>query len=360
MYGPEGGELRRRLLERLGRGRERAGPLVAVLLHVAHGHVAQRHLAVGEVDQVVALAGRLDQAAEVGERRPRVLGERAQLGEERAQLLGHGLGVVDQRLEVVERRAQVEERRVGATHEVGQAADRLGERGLLVADRVRGRREVVDQPGEVVAAVREVGDELRGGDDEALEQLRVGVQLAEQARGGRERRVEVQQALVHLLAAALVLRGRALDHLLEVLAGGLVERVEDLVEVDRGRRRLLADDAAVGDLRGLGAGEPQVDVAVGDAGQRRLADRRLRAAPQRRVLLVDAERELGLPVGRQPDLLDRARADARDLHEVALDELRGVLELRLDRVAARGALQQHHDREGSGDGDGHDGRDAYE
>ena len=45
---------------------------------------------------------------------------------------------------------------------------------------------------------------LRGGDDEALEQRRVGVELAEQPRGRRERRVEVQQAGVELVAAAAV------------------------------------------------------------------------------------------------------------------------------------------------------------
>ena len=139
-------------------------------------------------------------------RRARVAGERAQLGEERAQLLRHGLGLLDERVEVVERGAQVDERRVRAALEAGQAADRLRERLLLVADRGRGDGELVDEAGEVVAAVGDVRDELRGGDDEALEQRRVAVELAEQPARGGQRRVEVGDALVELLALALDLR----------------------------------------------------------------------------------------------------------------------------------------------------------
>ena len=59
--------------------------------------------------------------------------------------------------------------------------------------------------------------------------------------------------------------------------------------------------------------------------------------------------DLGLAVGREVDLLDGADGRAARLHEVALHELGGVLEARLDRVAAAGGLQQE-DR----DHDGHD------
>ena len=227
---------------------------------------------------------------------------------------------------------------------------------LLGADRVGRGGEVVDQAGDVLAAVGEVGHELRGGDDEALEQLGVGVELAEQARGGRQRGVQVQQAGVHVLAAALVLGVQALDELLEVLAGGLVERVEDLVEVDGGGRAVLPDRAAVGDLGFLLAREAEVDVAVGDAGERGLADGGERALAQRRVLLVDAEGQLGLAVGGEADVLDLAGRHAGDLHEVALDELRGVLEARLDLVAVAGPAQQQHrdDRDGGHKGDERD------
>ena len=301
-------------------------------------------------------AGLLEQLAEVLEGRPGVTGQRAQLGQEGPQLLGDGLGVVHQRLEVVERRAQVQEGGVGAAHEVRQLLDGVGQGLLLGPDRVGGGGEVVDQAGDVLAAVGEVGDELGGGDDEALEQLGVGVQLAEQARGGRQRRVEVQQAGVHLLAAAGVLGVEALDQALEVLAGGLVERVEDLVEVDRRGGRLLPDRAAVGDRPLARAREAQVDVAVGDAGEGGLADGGERALAQRGVLLVDAQGQLGLAVGREADVLDLAGRHAGDLHEVALDELRGVLEARLDLVAVAGPAQQQHrdDRDGGDKGDERD------
>ena len=180
--------------------------------------------------------------------------QRAQLVHERAQLLGHRLGVRDQRIQVVERGAEVEERRVGAPHERRQLLDRVGQRGLLVADRGRRGGEVVDQAGEVLVAVGDVGDELGGGDDEALEQRGVAVELVEQAAGGGERRVEVDERLVHLLALALELLGGALEDVLEVLARLVVEGVEELVEVDRRGRRVLLDHAAVGDVRLLAPG----------------------------------------------------------------------------------------------------------
>jgi hypothetical protein len=147
-----------------------------------------------------------------------------------------------------------------------------------------------------------------------------------------------------------VLGVRALDHPLEVLAGGLVEGVEDLVEVDGGGRAVLPDRPAVGDGLGLRAREAEVDVAVGDAGQRRHADGGDRPFAQRRVVVVDGEGELRLPVGREPDVLDLAGRHAGDLHEVAPDELRGVLELRLDLIAVAGpAEEQHRDDRDGGD-----------
>ena len=74
----------------------------------------------------------------------------------------------------------------------------------------------------------------------------------------------------------------------ERLARRRVEGVEELVEVDRGGRRVLLEHAALGDLLAALGRHAQVDVAVGDAGQRGLADGGERAAAQRRVVLVDA------------------------------------------------------------------------
>ena len=100
--------------------------------------------------------------------------------------------------------------------------------------------------------------------------------LDQHARG-RQQRVEVLGRLADLLALALVLGREALDDVLQVAARLLVERVEDLVEVDdrwssrtgrawrRRRSSLLVSGA-----------ERQRDVAVGDARQRGQADDGLR------------------------------------------------------------------------------------
>src|SRR4051794_8629516 len=176
--GPEEVELGGVALQRVLGGLERTVALLAVGVDLAGGDVAQRHLELRELDQVVGGAGPAHDSGEVAQRRARVACERAQLGEEGPELLGDGLGLVDERVEVVEGRAQVDERRVGASHERREAGDRLGERLLLVPDRRRRGGELVDQAGEVAAAVREIRDELRRGDDEALQQRGVAVDLA--------------------------------------------------------------------------------------------------------------------------------------------------------------------------------------
>ena len=81
------------------------------------------------------------------------------------------------------------------------------------------------------------------------------------------------------------------------------------------------------------SGQAQVDVAVGDARQRGLADGRVRALAQRLVAVVgDLQRHVGLAVVGEVDLLDRPDRPAGDLDVVALDELAGVLEPRVDLV----------------------------
>src|SRR3954453_5038648 len=348
--GPEEGELGRVALERVPRGLERAVAQLAVRVDLAGGDVAKRDLQLGQLDQVVGVAGPAHDVREVPQRRARVAGERAQLGQERPQLLRDGLGLVHERVEVVEGGAQVHERRVGAAHERREAGDRLGQRLLLVADGGRRGGELVDEAREVLAAVGDVRDELRGGDDEALEQRGVAVELAEQPARGGERGVEIGDARVELLALPLDLPGGALDDARERLAGRGVERVEQLVEVDRRRRRILVDDPAVGDLRGAVGGHAQVDVAVGHAGERRLADGGGRPAAQRGGVLLDAHRDPGLAVRREVDGLDLADRRAAGLDEVALDELRGVLEPGLDDVAAaRRAQEEERDRYGHDD-----------
>jgi hypothetical protein len=151
-------------------------------------------------------------------------------------------------------------------------------------------------------------------------------------------------ALLELLPPAVEHLGGALEEVLEAGAGALVEQVEDLVQLDGGRGLVGADRAAVVDLGAAGRAELQVDVAVGDAGQRRLLDHHLRAAPQRLVVRVaDPELDLRVPVLGHVDALDAADGDAAGLHLVALHDLAGVDELGRDRVAAVAAEQQHGD-----------------
>ena len=85
-------------------------------------------------------------------------------------------------------------------------------------------------------------------DDEARERRLVLGELADEPARGRQQRVEVLRGLARLRLLALVLRREALDDVLERAAGLLVERVEDLVEVDDRRRRVRAQHGAVVEL----------------------------------------------------------------------------------------------------------------
>src|SRR5260370_1437961 len=78
---------------------------------------------------------------------------------------------------------------------------------------------------------------------------RVGGQVAEQAARGGQCGIEVLNAGVGLLSAAGELPGLPLEEALESLARPGVERVEQLVEVARGRGLVGPDLAAVGNRR---------------------------------------------------------------------------------------------------------------
>jgi hypothetical protein len=62
---------------------------------------------------------------------------------------------------------------------------------------------------------------------------------------------------------------------------------------------------------------------------------------ERRVAVVDRERDLRLAVGGDAKVLDEAALRAAYVHVVALDELAAADEARLDRVARRGAVEEH-------------------
>ena len=147
------------------------------------------------------------------------------------------------------------------------------------------------------------------------------------------------------VALAAVLRAEPAHDAAERLARLRVERVEELVEVDGGRRLVREAIVAPSSSGGLLFGaEVEVDVAVGHARQRRLADRRARALVQRRpAVLVDVQLEVGLAVGGERDVLDLADRRAGDLDEVALDDLGGRLEAGVDRVVGAAAAREDDD-----------------
>ena len=154
-----------------------------------------------------------------------------------ARSLVAGFESRDQRVEVVERRAQVHERRVAASQRRRQQRQRLGKRAVLGRDRAGGGVRVADEVGEVVTAVGDRAHRPRRGDDEAREGVVVLGRLIDEPAGAREQRVEVLRRRGGLRALAVELGLEARDDALEALARLRVERVEELVEVDRRRRR---------------------------------------------------------------------------------------------------------------------------
>ena len=159
-----------RLLERLDRARE--GDARAL---------GEQRLLLRQVDQVVARPLLLDQEAEVADRRLGVGHERPQRPEERRQVLRGRLRLGDEHVEVAQRRAQVHERRVRLAEGGRKQPERTRERGVLVADRPRGRVRVRDEVGQVVAALGDRPHDRGRIDDEALEALVVADQLARSA-----------------------------------------------------------------------------------------------------------------------------------------------------------------------------------
>ena len=128
------------------------------------------------------------------------------------------------------------------------------------------------------------------------------------------------------VALAVELGLEARDDALQVRAGLGVERVEELVEVDRGGRRGGRERRVLGQRAARVRAGRDRDVAVRDARQRREPDDRLRALAQRRVGLLDADADRRLVVVGQLDLVDRADRAPADLDVVAHDQLARVLE----------------------------------
>jgi hypothetical protein len=172
-------------------GGERALAGLAVVLHVAHRDVAQRRLAVLQLDQVVALAGRAHEL------------ERPQVGQQRMELAGDGPGVAHERVEVVEGGTQVEEHRVRSSQEVREVADGARQRGLLTPDR-GGWSSPGGRPDRSVRSSRRSATSVTSFEFATMKRRGVAVELSDQAARRGQRRVEVGQRLAH----AITLSGR--------------------------------------------------------------------------------------------------------------------------------------------------------
>ena len=148
--------------------------------------------------------------------------------------------------------------------------------------------------------------------------LRVGVLRGVLGRGG----LAVERVAV------------ALEQLLQVLAGGGLERAQHLVELHRRRGLGLADRAAVGQVGRAGGAGPDVHEEVALQEDPR-ADLQPRVAVDRQALLLDLHRDLGQRgvVAQRLDLRDLAHVHARDPHRRVQLQRGRVLEHRLHLVA---------------------------
>ena len=180
-------------------------------------------------------------------------------------------------------------------------------------------------------------------------------QLADELARGREQRVEVLRRLIRLRAAPGVLLGEAADDVAQAAAGPLVERVEDLVEVDDRGRRVGRQRRAVRQLLRVLRPRAERDVAVRDARQRGQPDRRLRALAQRRDGLLDADLDRRLVVVGEVDRPHRAHAPPADLDVVVRHQLAGRLEQQRVLLPLRAAEEEQPRREGDDQGECEDG-----
>jgi hypothetical protein len=93
------------------------------------------------------------------------------------------------------------------------------------------------------------------------------------------------------------------------------------------------DRVAVVERGGVALAELQLDDVVGDGGTASACDDRAGSFAQRLVLVADGELRDGLTVVGQADVLDLADLLTRDGDEVAVDEVAGVDQARVDGVA---------------------------
>ena len=166
----------------------------------------------------------------------------------------------------------------------------------------------------------------------------VAGQLGEQPPGRRQRRGEVLVGALGALRVAVIERRRALDHVAKPGPDLGPEGVEELVEVDRGGRLRSVQGRPVAELGRVVGPRGERDVAVRDPRQRGGADDRRRSLVE---LLVDRDRDIGLGVLGQADVVDGADRLSGHQDLVSVDELTAVLEQQVVRVPARPSEQDH-------------------
>ncbi len=193
---------------------------------------------------------------------------------------------------------------------------------------------MVDERLDLAAAARQLADDPVGRLDQAPQAVAVALDDLEHPPRARERRVGLPDRVVQLARPPRQPGAQLVDDQRQPLPVGHPDRGEDQVQVDRhlvaaqrDRRRLVARRAQRGRPR---RARVTLDVL--------LADQRLRPDPaagigaERPEALVDLHLHAGAPVIRQLDVLDLADLGAGDLHVLAGDQVRGVVEERVDAV----------------------------
>ena len=172
---------------------------------------------------------------------------------------------------------------------------------------------------------------------------------------------EVAEAGHEVLEVALLAlhpRAEGPDQAGERVAGGRVEGVDDLVEVDHRLGRGQADDPTVGEVLGAVLPRGELDVLLPEQGGE--PDARGGVGGQRPLRVVDVEGDVGMPVP-GGDLGHLAHQPAGDAHVAAHRDPVGVGDLRGDGVGPRPGGGEvdvdpaHHQHD---PGDDHRGDDA--
>ena len=187
---------------------------------------------------------------------------------------------------------------------------------------------------QLALVLRERPEDLAGAAHEARDLLGLAVEHGEQVVAVVGEGGQVAQRVVEVAPAAGDRLGEVLLPALEALARLGVERLEDLVELDRLGHARVAEEAAVGH-RARRALVARRHLDVGLAQQRLLAQDRARVLGDRRVLAGDLDRRDGAVGMRRVDRLVAHLADAHAGHaHVGLEaELRGLGEGDLELVA---------------------------